>query len=91
MHGPEDELLDGTQIAADWTFSGLQKFGQSYLDRLSGRRLPNRLLEKVIYAEKSTDFRFDLTEAKPLDIAKRRFDNLTGYCVELIKSSPVAC
>lgn len=47
MHGKEDEVLDGTQLAADWTFSGLQKFGQSFLDRLRGRKMPNRLLEKV--------------------------------------------
>lgn len=47
IHGDEEEILDGTQLAADWTFSGLQKFGQSFLDRLRGRKLPNRLLEKV--------------------------------------------
>lgn len=48
MHGNEPEKLDGTQLAADWTFSGLQKFGQSFLDRLRGQKLPNRLLEKVL-------------------------------------------
>lgn len=47
MHGDEPEVLDGTQLAADWTFSGLQKFGQGLLDRLRGQRLPNKLLEKV--------------------------------------------
>jgi hypothetical protein len=47
IHGDEDEVLDGTQLAADWTFSGLQKFGQAFLDRLRGRKLPNKLLEKV--------------------------------------------
>lgn len=47
MHGEEDEVLDGTQLAADWTFSGLQKFGQGMLDRLRGLRLNNKLLEKV--------------------------------------------
>jgi hypothetical protein len=48
MHGDREEVLDGTQLAADWTFSGLQKFGQGLLDRLRGLRLPNRLLEKVM-------------------------------------------
>jgi hypothetical protein len=48
MHGDREEVLDGTQLAADWTFSGLQKFGQGLLDRMRGLRLPNRLLEKVI-------------------------------------------
>ncbi|KAH0944705.1 hypothetical protein HN011_006712 [Eciton burchellii] len=51
MHGEEEEVLDGTQLAADWTFSGLQKFGQGLLDRLKGLRLNNKLLEKVNIVE----------------------------------------
>lgn len=51
MHGEEEEVLDGTQLAADWTFSGLQKFGQGLLDRLKGLRLDNKLLEKVNIVE----------------------------------------
>ncbi|XP_032680699.1 sarcalumenin isoform X2 [Odontomachus brunneus] len=51
MHGEEEEILDGTQLAADWTFSGLQKFGQGMLDRLRGLRLNNKLLEKVNIVE----------------------------------------
>ncbi|CAK9804780.1 Srl [Anthophora plagiata] len=51
MHGEEEEILDGTQLAADWTFSGLQKFGQGLLDRLRGLRLDNKLLEKVNIVE----------------------------------------
>ena len=47
MHGEVEEMLDGTQLAADWTFSGLQKFGQAFIDRLRGKRLPNKILEKV--------------------------------------------
>lgn len=47
MHGDETEVLDGTQLAADWTFSGLQKFGQGMLDRLRGLRINNKLLERV--------------------------------------------
>lgn len=47
MYGEEEEALDGTQLAADWTFSGLQKFGQAFIDRLRGKRLPNKILEKV--------------------------------------------
>jgi hypothetical protein len=56
--GEEEEILDGTQLAADWTFSGLQKFGQAYLDRLRGRKLPNRLLEKVRNVHYSTKYSF---------------------------------
>lgn len=51
MHGDETEILDGTQLAADWTFSGLQKFGQGMLDRLRGLRIKNKLLEKVNIVE----------------------------------------
>lgn len=47
MHGDEPEVLDGTQLAADWTFSGLQKFGQGLEERLRGQKLPHKLLEKV--------------------------------------------
>ncbi|XP_076664511.1 uncharacterized protein LOC143366923 isoform X2 [Andrena cerasifolii] len=51
MHGEEEEILDGTQLAADWTFSGLQKFGQGLLDRLKGLRLNSKLLENVNIVE----------------------------------------
>lgn len=47
MHGEKPEVLDGTQLAADWTFSGLQKFGQGLEDRLRGLKMPNKLLERV--------------------------------------------
>lgn len=49
MHGDQPEVLDGTQLAADWTFSGLQKFGQGLMDRLRGQKLPNKLLERVSF------------------------------------------
>ncbi|KAG4068772.1 hypothetical protein HA402_002463 [Bradysia odoriphaga] len=51
MHGDEPEVLDGTELAADWTFSGLQKFGGGLEDRLRGYKLPNKLLEKVNIVE----------------------------------------
>lgn len=47
MHGESEAVLDGTQLAADWTFSGLQKFGQGLQERLRGLKLPSKLLEKV--------------------------------------------
>lgn len=49
MHGETEQVLDGTQLAADWTFSGLQKFGQGLQDRLRGLKLPSKLLQKVRY------------------------------------------
>ncbi|XP_046972263.1 sarcalumenin [Vanessa cardui] len=51
MHGKEPAVLDGTQLAADWTFSGLQKFGQGLEERLRGLKYPSKLLEKVNIVE----------------------------------------
>lgn len=51
MHGKDPEVLDGTQLAADWTFSGLQKFGQGLEERLRGLRYPSKILEKVNIVE----------------------------------------
>ncbi|KAJ8975813.1 hypothetical protein NQ317_013744 [Molorchus minor] len=36
MYGDEPEIIDGTELAADFTFSGLQKFGQGLEERLRG-------------------------------------------------------
>ncbi|KAJ8709186.1 hypothetical protein PYW07_009012 [Mythimna separata] len=51
MHGKEPQVLDGTQLAADWTFSGLQKFGQGLEERLRGLKYPSKILEKVNIVE----------------------------------------
>lgn len=51
MYGETPEILDGTQLAADWTFSGLQKFGQGMLDRLRGVKIPSKILKKVNIVE----------------------------------------
>lgn len=47
MYGDKPQVLDGTQLAADWTFSGLQKFGEGMTDRLRGLKLPSNILKKV--------------------------------------------
>ncbi|XP_030755857.1 titin isoform X2 [Sitophilus oryzae] len=51
MYGDEPEIIDGTELAADFTFSGLQKFGQGLEERLRGVKLPAKLLEKVNIVE----------------------------------------
>lgn len=51
MHGEEAEVIDGTELAADFTFSGLQKFGQGLEERLRGVKLPIKLLQKVLLSE----------------------------------------
>ncbi len=47
MHGSQEEDLSGTELAAEWSFSSLQKFGQGFLKKLRGKKLPNKLLERV--------------------------------------------
>lgn len=47
MWGNETEVLDGTQLAADYTFAGLQKFGQGLEERLRGLKMKSKILEKV--------------------------------------------
>ena len=47
MYGDNEEEIDGTQLSAEWAFSSLQKFGQEFLKKLRGKKMPNKLLEKV--------------------------------------------
>ncbi|XP_062122867.1 uncharacterized protein LOC133836407 isoform X1 [Drosophila sulfurigaster albostrigata] len=51
MWGNETEVLDGTQLAADYTFAGLQKFGQGLEERLRGLKIKSKILEKVNIVE----------------------------------------
>lgn len=47
MYGDREEDLSGTEIAAEWAFSSLQRFGQAFLKKLRGKKMPNKLLERV--------------------------------------------
>ncbi len=47
LHGEQTEELGGTELAAEFEFSSLQKFGQEFLKKLRARRMPNKLLERV--------------------------------------------
>merc|ERR1712150_292183 len=51
MHGEIEEELEGTELAAEFSFSSLQKFGQEFLKKLRGKKMPNKLLQKAIFAE----------------------------------------
>ena len=51
LYGDEEEEIGGTELAAEWSFSSLQKFGQEFLRKLKGKRMPNKLLEKVMFIE----------------------------------------
>ena len=47
MYGDMEEELEGTELAAEFSFSSLQKFGQEFLKKLRGKKMPNKLLKKV--------------------------------------------
>ena len=47
MYGDNEEEVDGTELAAEWAFSSLQKFGHEFLKKLRGKKMPNKLLKKV--------------------------------------------
>jgi len=51
MYGDTEEEVDGTELSAEWAFSSLQKFGQEFLKKIKGKKLPNKLLEKATFAE----------------------------------------
>lgn len=51
MHGEIEEELEGTELAAEFSFSSLQKFGQEFLKKLRAKKMPNKLLQKAIFAE----------------------------------------
>lgn len=51
MYGDNEEEVDGTELAAEWAFSSLQKFGHEFLKKLRGKKMPNKLLEKATFAE----------------------------------------
>ncbi|CAM1302876.1 SRL (predicted), partial [Pycnogonum litorale] len=50
-HANKEQKVDGTELAADWRFAGLQKFGQGFIDALIGRRIPRKLLSKITIVE----------------------------------------
>ena len=49
MYGDQDEELDGTELAAEFELSSLQKFGQEFLKKLRGKKMNNKLLQKVSF------------------------------------------
>jgi len=51
MYGDMEEELEGTELAAEFSFSSLQKFGQEFLKKLRGKKMPNKLLKKATFAE----------------------------------------
>ena len=54
MYGDMEENLEGTELAAEFTFSSLQKFGQEFLMKLRGKKSPNKLLKKVSQLKKNS-------------------------------------
>lgn len=46
-YGEREEKYNGAQVARRQEFSDLQKYGEAFLERLSGRQLRNKLLERT--------------------------------------------
>ena len=81
MYGDTEEEMDGTQLSAEWAFSSLQMFGQEFLKKLRGKKLPNKLLEKVIRSV----LKLSLLTAVPVHAL------LPSHCSGVDLTSPVAC
>lgn len=53
MHGEKSRSIEGIVMATDSSrsFSPLERFGQSFLERLVGIEMPHRLLERVTFVD----------------------------------------
>merc|ERR1719322_1168293 len=51
MYGETEAEIEGTELATEFSFSSLQKFGQEFLDKLRGKKLNDPLLKKATFAE----------------------------------------
>uniref|UniRef100_A0A8C7NWU2 Sarcalumenin n=1 Tax=Oncorhynchus mykiss TaxID=8022 RepID=A0A8C7NWU2_ONCMY len=53
MHGEKTRSIEGIVMAADSSrsFSPLEKFGQSFLEKLIGIEMPHKLLERVTFVD----------------------------------------
>ncbi|GIY66882.1 sarcalumenin [Caerostris darwini] len=46
-YGAQRQVVSGTELAADWKYAGVQKFGQGFLDHFRSIHIPHPLLQKV--------------------------------------------
>ncbi|KAF8784264.1 sarcalumenin-like [Argiope bruennichi] len=46
-YGAQRRIVSGTELAADWKYVGVQKFGQGFLDHFRSIHIPHPLLQKV--------------------------------------------
>ncbi|GBL82321.1 Sarcalumenin [Araneus ventricosus] len=46
-YGAQRRIVSGTELAADWKYAGVQKFGQGFLDHFRSIHIPHPLLQKV--------------------------------------------
>lgn len=53
MHGEKPRSIEGIVMATDSSrsFSSLERFGQSFLERLVGIEMPHQLLERVTFVD----------------------------------------
>uniref|UniRef100_T1INK2 Sarcalumenin n=1 Tax=Strigamia maritima TaxID=126957 RepID=T1INK2_STRMM len=46
-YGEDYKTIEGMVLAVDGSYSSLEKFGQAFIERFQGVRMPNKLLERV--------------------------------------------
>lgn len=46
-YGDQRQVVSGTELAADWRYAGVQKFGQGFLDHFRSVSVPHTLLKKI--------------------------------------------
>ena len=89
MYGDQYEDLEGTELAAEWSLSSLQKFGQEFLKKLKGKKMPNKLLQKVSSNIDTVTFRSNCNEVKKQSHVS--LGCLPVYWKGRVRASPVAC
>ncbi|CAL1261828.1 unnamed protein product [Larinioides sclopetarius] len=47
-YGAQRRIVSGTELAADWKYAGVQKFGQGFLDHFRSIHIPHPLLQKQV-------------------------------------------
>lgn len=46
-YGDQKRVMSGTELAADWRYAGVQKFGQGFLDHFRSIQIQHTLLKKI--------------------------------------------
>ncbi|UYV75366.1 SRL [Cordylochernes scorpioides] len=50
-HGEDHTKVSGTEMASDWAYSSVQKFGQNFLNHFRGIKMASPLLQKIVLVD----------------------------------------